>query len=97
LATIKKFPVYDRVRDGFIAFFGRSEDYREANTRAKLIESFEPYSQKQVMEILRFFLDNPQIWGAYNAQDIMDEFVKKHSSQIPPRIRRVYRTQRRAS
>lgn len=96
LETVKKYPVYDRIRDGFIAFFAKSAEYLEANERAQLIEGFEPYSEKQVKEIVSSFIDNPQITGAFVAQATMDDFVKKHSSQISPHLLRLYRRKRRA-
>lgn len=70
------------MRNSVINSFIGSSDFKEANERAPVILDWEPFSKTQLDEIVRAFIFNPQIHGAYDAQDVIEILVERNFSQI---------------
>lgn len=59
-----------------------SMSYYEANARVKLLKFFNKFTNREVNKICESAINNNQIYGAFDAQRILGEFIDKHKKVI---------------
>jgi hypothetical protein len=62
--------------------FIRSENFNQANARAKLLKVFPDYTAEQVNQIFNATIDNVKIFHGYNAKEEMAKFFKKYKGVL---------------
>jgi len=88
--TIRKSPIYDRVKDFFIKRFVKSEHFSEANERVEKLELFETFTVDQINEIIRGYVNNYEIRGGFKSSPFVDSLFKKYSDVIDPELKEKY-------
>lgn len=79
----KKFK--ENMKEFAISALLSSGDFIEANTRVKLLKHFE-YTDEEINRICEGVLNNSQIYGAFTAQSVLKNIVKKYRDVIKPEI-----------
>ena len=80
IIKIKNKALKEIITDNFIKSFINSESFAEANRKAQLLSSHEPLTDEQINEIVRGFVTNSQVYGAFTSKRIVKKFYEEHSS-----------------
>jgi len=89
---IKKNPLMmKRIQDDLINTFKGSEHYSESNYIVKLLEKIEPFTGAQVNELIRAFVDNIEVQGAWDAIEFIEGIVERYSGLVDPELLRKYK------
>jgi len=75
-------PFKEIMENHIIKEFVESENFSSANTRVKSLEFLEPFTPSQINEILRGYLANDQIQGAWRAKPKIVSWVEKYKDDI---------------
>jgi len=77
----------EMLTDCFVKSFVESTSYAESNKKALLLISYEPFTEDQVNELIRGFMSNNQIHGAYEARRAIRGLFEKYFKDINQELR----------
>ena len=87
---IRKSPIFDRLKDFFIKRFVESEHFSEANERVEKLKLVESFTDDQINEIVRGYVNNFEIRGGFNSKPFVHSLFKKYSDVIDPELKEKY-------
>ena len=88
--TIIKSPIYNKFKDFFIKRFVESEHFSEANSRVEPLTDIESFTEDQINEIVRGFVNNFEVRGGFVSLPFVESLVQKYSTVIDPELREKY-------
>ena len=88
--TIRKSPIYDKVKGFFIKRFVESEHFVEANERIGELKLFESFTDDQINEIISGYVNNLEIRGGFASRPFVDSLFKKYFEVIDPELKEKY-------
>lgn len=87
--AIIKFPRFE-LRYFFIKRFVESGHFSEANSRAGKLKLYESFTDDQINEIIRGYVNNVEIRGGFESRPFVDSLVKKYADIIDPGLKEEY-------
>jgi hypothetical protein len=82
LAMKRKSKLKEKVQNSFIESFVKSWSFDQANEKSELLEELGPYNGKHVNKILRGYMRNSQIRGAFTAGPKVKDFLRRNRKFI---------------
>lgn len=75
-----------RIQDELIKELKDSKHFTDSNYIVKILEKFEPFTEEQVNEITRGFLDNIEIQGGFDARPFVEKISISYMNIIEPEL-----------
>lgn len=84
-ARVRTHPPFKEILDNrMIKAFVDSTNFAEANSLSEFLESIEPFTPNQINEIIKGYLANDQIRGAWHARPRLVSWFEKYKDDIQP-------------
>jgi len=83
-------PAFDNLKDFFIKRFVESDHFSEANERIDKLKLIESFTDDQINEIVRGYVNNFEIRGGFSSAPFVHSLFKKYSDVIDPELKEKY-------
>lgn len=87
----KNDPLKEKLTDCIISSFVRSYSFSDANEKALMLKELKQFTEDQANEIIRGFIVNDQISGAYDAKPVVEEIFSNYTKFVKPLLKKKFK------
>jgi len=91
LSLAKRPKIGNKIRDLLICKFGNSSSYDEAAINTMTLLRLNKYSKRQINQIIKFALENRQIYASRRALPRVHDFFRQHKKLVENRLAKKFR------
>lgn len=77
----------EKMKNCLIRSLLKSQQWEESNNKILLVKDMEPFDSGQITQIMKGFVENEELTGAFNVIDYVKVWIKKYAGLIEPGLK----------